>query len=206
MQRLRVLSHVCVCPPLDLLSRWRHCFDCHAVDVLENSAVLEPMHPDRLAWLPECMSGAMVSFRAGAGVVALKGAVERTADPPRLRFTVNDGVFVPRRRAIRAPIAIPVRLRAPGGQWADGFTVNASTNGLLVATAIDAAEGDVVTASLAPTDPGPELVGTARVVRRDEGWVALELRDQQCQLSRHLGRLVADYHRAILHSANEPTE
>jgi len=94
----------------------------------------------------------------------------RPADPPNARL-----------RARRIAVPIDVRLLLPGGARTDGTSRDISTTGLFVLTTVTLAVDDEIMVELLL--PGKEAFTedeyrvTARVVRRDEDGVGLELVD-----------------------------
>ena len=115
--------------------------------------------------IPGRTEDVFLSFVAGRGLVALKGSLTR--DERGVRFTVQDGVRVRRRRASRIDLELPVTLNG-----APGTTSNLSSDGALVRAALAVELDDRIDVAL--TLPEAELQLRARVVRHGDGMIALQ--------------------------------
>jgi hypothetical protein len=139
-------------------------FDATVIATVPSAVILEPVGID-----PEVLAGhtddVFLSFAAGSGLVALKGAL--THERGQLRFQVQDNVRVRARRATRVDAELPVTVAG-----AEGMTVNVSAEGLLARVEAAVALDDVVevTVTLAPRPVSLQ----ARVVRLATGMVALQ--------------------------------
>jgi hypothetical protein len=155
-------------PPRDARARLRD-FDATVVALLDAAVVLQPDIDFDL--IPGRTEDVFLSFVAGRGLVALKGALTR--DGGGIRFTVQDGVRVRRRRAERIDVELPVTL-----DGMPGVTTNLSGEGALVRAAPAVALGDRIDIALAL--PKGELQLRGRVVRHGDGLIALQFLDGAC--------------------------
>jgi PilZ domain-containing protein len=166
-QRLQEDTRVTInLPPRDARARLRD-FDATVVALLDAAVVLRPVEID-FDLIPGRTEDVFLSFVAGRGLVALKGALTR--DGGGVRFTVQDGVRVRRRRATRIDVELPITLNG-----ALSTTANLSCDGALVRCELAVALEERVDVAL--TLPHAELKLRARVVRHGDGLVALEFVD-----------------------------
>jgi hypothetical protein len=152
-------------PPRDARARLRD-FDATVVELLDAAVVLQPDISFEL--IPGQTDDVYLSFASGRGLVALKGSLTR--DRGSVRFRVQDGVRVRRRRAPRVDVELPVTLRH-GAEEVAGTTANLSRDGVLVRAALAVELGDRIELEL----EGSRF--TARVVRHGDGMVALQFLD-----------------------------
>jgi hypothetical protein len=186
MDRLREFDQVTINLPREAARASERDFDCVVLAFDRATAMLRPLGA-LPAGLPRTLTHVTMLFGHGGGVVGLNGVF--ILDAPYLLFTVEDGVQLPRRRATRAPIALPVVL-THGGEEHAGVTVNVAADGLLVEATLTAEPGDELSARLPLPELG-EVEVPARVVRAgDDGLVALELRHGGSRVRAALVQLV----------------
>jgi PilZ domain len=172
MDRLRELDQVTINLPREAARASERDFDCAVLAFDRATAILRPL--DALpAGLPRTLTHVTMLFEHAGGAVGLNGVL--ILDAPYVLFTVEDGVQLPRRRATRAPLALPVTVRHDGTEHA-GVTVNVAADGLLVEVDLTADVDDAVVAGLPFPEPTGAVEIPGRVVRAgDDGLVAIEL-------------------------------
>jgi hypothetical protein len=172
MDRLRELDQVTINLPREVARASERDFDCAVLAFDRATAILRPL--DALpAGLPRTLTHVTMLFGHGGGVVGLNGVL--ILDMPYVLFTVEDGVQLPRRRATRAPLALPVTLRHNGIDHA-GVTINVAADGLLVEVDLSAEVDDALVAGVPLPAPTGAVEIPGRVVRAgDDGLVAVEL-------------------------------
>jgi hypothetical protein len=111
-------------------------------------------------------------FDHGGRPVVLRG-LARTLGHNDVRFAPTDGVELPRRAAVRLEAQTPIEISDVAEERrGTQTTVDYSADGALLDDPGFADVGDAVRFSFAP-DGGAAIAGTATVVRRDDGLVAL---------------------------------
>jgi hypothetical protein len=176
------------------------CFKCKVIAISGLTAALEPISRGELLWLPEKIEGAFMTFRHERSLVALKGTLCQATSVADMRFRVSDGVHLPRRRASRTEICMPIALRLPGDdEDVQGLTVNLGGDGLVVESAIDVAPGGEVEMTLSLPGSDEPVEARAHVLRAADGLLAIEVRET-CRAARgRLARFVVERNRAALH-------
>jgi hypothetical protein len=147
--------------------------------------------------LPARLPHVLLSFEHERRLVGLKGVL--TYDNRRLHFTVEDGVELPRRTSTRIRLETAVQLTRPGeSTGVAGVTVDIGAGGLLVAVPMEVAAGERVEVSAELPAPVGHLALSARVVRNNDGLIALELLHTGSGIRPKLSELIADHQSALL--------
>jgi hypothetical protein len=165
-------------------------FECAVIALSPSGAALEPLTDG--AWLfPAAVEHVMLSFAYEGALIGLKGALSRGSEENLLRFSVEDGVQIPRRRTTRADVRLGVTVRPEGAaEGRRGTTINVAPDGLLAAVEVDADCGDLVDVSLELPEPSPPVETRARVVRHADGLIALEILPERRDARAQIGRFV----------------
>jgi PilZ domain-containing protein len=182
--------------------------DAHVLAIIGPTAALEPAVPLDSLRLPGRVDDALLYFRHGHRLVGLKGFLMPRQDTGDLRFTVTDGVELPRRAATRITVSLPVRLRHPdAGDHRSGTTIDLSADGVLAEIDLEAAPGDRLLVSI-DTVPGSEAVeATAHVVRRQSSLIAMQFAPEERAARGQLAQHVVEHNRRALrasHAAAQP--
>jgi hypothetical protein len=199
MNRLSEYEDVEITLPPDVVFR-DACFKCSVIAVTGATAALEPANRAEVMWLAPRIDGAFMTFHHHDALVALKGTLTHIGSIADLRFKVSDGVQLPRRKASRARVCLPVALRRSGSpEVVQGLTVDLSGDGVLVETMLHVATGDAValTLSLPGSDEAVEAVTT--VVRTAPGVIAVQLSHASRDARARLAEFVVERNRAALH-------
>jgi hypothetical protein len=196
MKRLREFDRVALDLPLpEGRPRCRE-LECDIIAFDGSTATLEPVGPCPPG-LPQRLPHVLLSFEHDFGLVGLKGVL--THDDKRLRFKVEDGVELPRRRSTRIRLEAAVQLSRPGEPDAvAGVTVDVGADGLLVAVPMTVAVGDRVALTADFPAPVGQFALSALVVRHGDGLIALELVYAGEGIRPKLGELIADHQSAKL--------
>lgn len=202
MRRLREFDIVSISLPEGVPMR-SDSIRCHVLATVGVTAALEPLQSADAAWLPHDVHGALMAFRHGGSLVALKGTLssEGTVGGD-LRFTVRDGVHE-RRRASRIDLRAPISLTV-AGETHDGLTVNVSADGLLVEAPCAAGAGAEARFALSLPGADDPVEGAAMVVRTGECLVGLELPASALPIRSLLARVVLEHNRAVLRRPDFP--
>jgi hypothetical protein len=170
--------------------------DCTVVAVGRTAVTLQPVSP-LPAPLPTRLEHVLLAFEHARGLVGLKGVL--TSDDRGLRFVVEDGVQVQRRRCTRVDAAFGVVLRRHGKPDESAGTVkDIGVDGVLASAALEVDVGELLDVSLEL--PGsPELAETrGRVVRHGGGLIALEFDHPSSAVASSLENfVVAEQRRAM---------
>jgi len=159
-----------------------------------STAALEPMDRRDTVELPARSVDTVVTFDHRGAVVGLKGILTKRGDGTDLRFSVADGVVLPRRGATRVTVAVPMAVRGAHGDEQPATSVNVSANGLLMESAQTCAPGDQVEVRLWPDSP-EGVRARARVIRADGGLVAVELAQEELEARSQLAGFVVEFNR-----------
>jgi hypothetical protein len=199
MDRLSDYDAVAITLPADAALR-DGTFDCRVIAMSGLTAALEPSDRAELLWLPERVEGSFMTFRHERTLVALKGTLTQSGSLSDLRFRVSDGIHMPRSRASRSKIVLPIALRRKDSpQQIQGLTVDLSSDGILVESTMDVQPGEELDLALAlPGDDEPVDAG-AVVVRESAGLIALKISLSSRDARQQLARFVAENNRAMLH-------
>ncbi len=177
-----------------------------SVDVLQatvlaivgRTAALEPFDPRDTADLPDCAVGTVMSFKHKGAVIGLKGDLTKRADGSDLRFSVADGVQLPRRGATRVTVGVPMLVRLlRGGEEESAASVNLSANGVLMETALNASPADAVEIRIWP-GLAEEVAARGRVVRAGQGLMAVEIAPDERDARSRLATFVVEFNRQKL--------
>jgi hypothetical protein len=199
MDRLSDYDAVAITLPADAAFR-DGCFDCQVIALSGLTCALEPNNRAELLWLPERIEGAFLTFRHERTLVALKGTLTQSGTVNDLRFRVSDGIHMPRSRASRSKIVLPIALRRKTSpQQIQGLTVDLSSDGILVESAIDVKPGEELDLALALPGHDDPVEAGAIVVRANSGLVALKIALTSRDARQRLARFVAENNRAMLH-------
>jgi PilZ domain-containing protein len=199
MDRLSDYDAVAITLPADAALRdgW---FKCQVIAMSGLTAALEPIDRGELLWLPSRIEGSFMTFRHERTLVALKGTLTQSGTVSDLRFRVSDGVHMPRSRASRSRICLPIALRRKGSeQRLQGLTVDLSADGVLVECGMDAHPGEELELELALPGHDDPVEAGAMVVRGSEGLIAVRISLGSRDARTRLARFVAENNRAVLH-------
>jgi hypothetical protein len=165
-------------------------FQCIVVALDESTAALEPLDGSCES-LPRRAEHVLLAFEHNGRLVGLKGAL--TCDRAAMRFAVEDGVQIRRRRSTRVDMALPVTLR-PRRQAGTcrGVTVNLAADGLLAVADLDVSTGDIVDISLELAEPHAPVNMSGTVVRHAEGLIAFRFVQHSAAMRSRLTNLVAE--------------
>jgi hypothetical protein len=199
MDRLSDYDAVAITLPAD--SSFRDgCFDCKVIALSGLTCALEPNEPGQLLWLPERIEGSFMTFRHDRTLVALKGTLTQSGNLSDLRFRVSDGVHLPRSRASRSRIVLPIALRRQGSrQQIQGLTVDLSADGILIESGMDVRIGEGLELALSLPGHDDPVEALAAVVRESAGLIAVRIDLGSRDARERLARFVAENNRAMLH-------
>jgi PilZ domain len=197
MDRLHEFDRVTINLPREVARARERDFDCAVVAFDRATAILRPV--DVLpAGLPRTLAHVTLLFEHEARLIGLRGVF--ILDDPYVLFTVEDGVQLARRRSTRTPLALSVTLTCDGEE-SPGATVNVAADGLLVEADIAVADGDRIGARLDLPQPVGRVEVPARVVRKGDGLVAVELEHDDSRVRAALMQLVVAQQTALLRRA-----
>jgi hypothetical protein len=198
MDRLSDYDAVQITLPADAAFR-DGCFDCQVIALNGMTCALEPNNRAELLWLPERTEGAFMTFRHERTLVALKGTLTQSGTVDDLRFRVSDGIQLPRSRASRSKIVLPIALRRKDSpQQIQGLTVDLSSDGILVESTIDVQPGEELDLALALPGHDDPVEAGAVVLRESGGLIALKISLSSRDARQRLARFVAENNRAML--------
>jgi PilZ domain len=190
MQRLNELDIVTINLPHAARALRLRDFECLVVGLAPWAALLQPLE-DAEQPLPERVEHVLLTFVHRGRLVGLKGMLTRPDGAGFLRFAVEDGVQVQRRRATRVSAELPITLRRDGDAAAHaGVTVNVALDGVLAAVDAQVDAGDRVELTLELPAPHSPVRVRGRVVRHGDGLVALELVSVAADVRTGIGRFV----------------
>jgi PilZ domain len=150
--------------------------DCIVLAISGRTASLHVL--DMAAWqrMPKDPGQVYMTFTHLNALVSLRGRLSIVGEEGEVRFAVTDDAHVKRGYPTRAKVALPLKARRPGtSEEFPGTTVDISTNGLMIESAMRVAVGDLIDCALAlPNRPGETPV-RGKVVKAAEGSFALTM-------------------------------
>ena len=181
--------------------------DATVVAIIGPTVALEPAVPLDSLRLPGRVEDALLYFRHGHRLIGLKGFLVPRHDSGDLRFTVADGVALPRRSATRVTVSLPVRLRHPdAADHRSGTTIDLSADGVLVESDLPAEAGDRLLASIV-TGPDTHAVEAAvHVIRRRSTLIAMQFAPEERAARTQLAQYTVDHNRRALRASESAAE
>ncbi len=181
------------------LARTVDVFQATVLAIVGGTAALEPFDPRDTVDLPDLAFDTVMSFKHKGAVIGLKGDLSKRAGGSDLRFSVADGVELPRRGATRVTVPLPMFVRLlRRGEEESATSVNVSANGVLMETVMNASPGDAIEIRIWPGLP-QEVAARGRVVRAGQGLVAVEIAPDERDARSRLATFVVEFNRQTLH-------
>ena len=177
---------------------------CHVVAIADGVAALEPLGRADARRLPDELDSVYMGFRHKEMLVGLQGRLyKRDGD---LRFSVSDGVHVPRQRATRLKLTAPVTVRrADPPAEVESLTVNLSVDGMLAESELVAQVGETLRLTFSLPGFDAEMNAEGRVVRCADGLIAMQFTQIDRRVRGRIGAFIFEGNRDLYRRGRDAT-